>query len=106
VLVALNLAQQLEDAGFEVIGPAATVDEAYRALQKCNCNAAILDINLRRGTSEPIAYDLIALGVPIIVVSAYAPSQHPVVFNGLPAFMKPVRVAALLFELKRVLQQT
>lgn len=105
-LLALDLAQQLEAAGFEVIGPAATVAEARQALQNDGCNAAVLDVNLGRGeTSEPIAHDLIGLGVPIVVVSGYARSQHPAVFQGYPMLVKPVRINTLVAELKRAVHK-
>ncbi|MDX2203343.1 MAG: response regulator [Hyphomicrobiaceae bacterium] len=105
-LVALDLAQQLECAGFEVIGPAASVAQARTLMQEDDCDAAVLDVNLGRGeTSEPVAQDLVGNGIPIIVVSGYARSQHPAVFQGMSMLVKPVRIDTLVAELKRVLQQ-
>lgn len=105
-LVALDLAQQLEAAGFAVIGPAASVAEARQLLQEDDCDAAILDVNLGHGeTSEPIAQDLIGRGVPIIVVSGYARSQHPALFSGMTLLVKPVRIDSLVAELNGVLGQ-
>lgn len=104
-LVALDLSQQLEAAGFEVIGPAASVAEARQLLQDDDCDAAVLDVNLGSETSEPVAHDLVGLGVPIIVVSGYARSQHPAVFHGMTMLVKPVRIDTLVAELKRALQR-
>ena len=104
-LIALDLTQQLDFAGFEVIGPASSVAQARQLLWDDDCDAAILDVNLGRGeTSEPIAHDLIGRGVPVIVVSGYARSQHPVVFRGLPMVVKPVSIGTLVAELKAVLR--
>jgi DNA-binding response OmpR family regulator len=103
-IVALNLSDDLDSAGFEVLGPASSVAEARQLLQESNCDAAVLDVNLGVETSAPIARDLIAQGVPIIVASGYARSQHPAIFNGLPMIVKPVRTDILVAELKRMLQ--
>lgn len=104
-LIALSLAQQLDAAGFQVIGPAGSVQEAYRLLGDGDCDAAILDVNLGHGeTSESLARTLVLASVPIIVVSGYAPSQHPGVFHGKPVLAKPVRIDALVAEIRRALR--
>lgn len=103
-LIALALARELENAGFAVIGPAATVADALRHLRGSDgCDAAVLDVNLGRETSAPVALELIASYTPIVVLSGYARSQQPLVFHDMPALAKPVRVEMLLRELRLLL---
>jgi DNA-binding response OmpR family regulator len=99
-LLALDMAQTLEDAGYEVVGPATSVKEALRILERAECDAALLDMNLRNETSEPIAHALIALGKPSITLSGYSPSQRPDVFSGSVALSKPLDVPKLLDALR------
>jgi len=57
-IIALALAHALETAGFEVIGPAPFVVKALALISSGRCDGAVLDINLRGETSEPIAREL------------------------------------------------
>ena len=51
-LVALEIAQALNLAAFDVVGPATTVALALELFSAEGCDAAVLDINLRDETSE------------------------------------------------------
>jgi CheY-like chemotaxis protein len=54
-IVALEIEENLREAGFEVVGPAARASQALELLNKFGCDAAVLDINLGTETSEPVA---------------------------------------------------
>ena len=58
-LIAMLVEDALIDAGAEVLGPAATVEEALALFESGNPNAAVLDINLAGQVSTPVA-DLLA----------------------------------------------
>lgn len=94
-LLALDMAQTLEEAGYEVIGPAASVKEALNLIERTECDAAVLDMNLRSETAEPIAHALIARGTPFISLSGYSASQRPEVFRESIALSKPLDVSKL-----------
>jgi DNA-binding NtrC family response regulator len=100
-LLAIELAQALGDAGFETVGPALTVAQAMALLGKTGCDAAVLDINLRGETSEPVAKELHVRGVPFITMTGYARTQQPAVFEGTPTFTKPVVMELVIDELRR-----
>ena len=51
VLIAWMLADSLEDAGHEVVGPAATMAEALALCEAAPPDLAVLDINLGDGSS-------------------------------------------------------
>lgn len=103
-LIAIDLGQQLLNAGFEVVGPALTVSKALALVGEVGCDAAVLDVNLGSGTAEPIARELIERSIPFVVVSGYARIQHPPIFLGRPNLVKPVRPELLVAELERFFQ--
>jgi len=101
-LIALDLAQALTKAGFEVLGPAASPEQALLIISERGCDAAVVDINLRGETSEPVALQLKALGIPFITLTGYSLSQRPPAFEGVPAFTKPVAPEFIITELSKL----
>jgi phosphoribosylamine-glycine ligase len=76
-IVALEIEENLRDAGFEVVGPAARVAEALELSNEFGRDAAVLDINLGTETSEPIALFLSEQRTPFVTVSGYSQDQRP-----------------------------
>ncbi len=103
-LLAIELAQALEGAGFDVAGPALTVAQSMAQIEKSGCDAAVLDISLRGETSEPVARELRARGIPFITMTGYARTQQPAAFEGAPTFTKPVAMEQVIGELQRCLR--
>ncbi len=103
-LLAIELAQALEAAGFGIAGPALTVAQAMAQLDKSGCDAAVLDISLRDETSEPVAKELRTRGIPFLTMTGYARTQQPKAFEGAPTFTKPVAMDQVIRELHRCLQ--
>ncbi len=102
-LIALLLADCLQNAGFEVVGPATSVAKALALIEQTGCDAAVLDIRLGNESAEPIARELRARGTPFVTVSGYSPSQRSPTFEGAPMLVKPVRTNDLIAELRRCL---
>jgi PAS domain S-box-containing protein len=98
-LVGMELADALESAGFTVLGPVATNDEALALVAKHGCDGAVLDVNLGRETSEPLAVKFAAESVPFVTLTGYAPDQLPPPFLNTPRLTKPVRSEVLVVEL-------
>jgi DNA-binding response OmpR family regulator len=89
-LIALDIARQLADAGFQVVGPAVSVARALRLIGDHGCDIAVLDVNLgNRETSEAVAHALRARSTPFIVLSGYMREQHPPGLQGAPVLAKP-----------------
>lgn len=104
-LLALELVQAVRAAGFEVIGPALSVAQSVQLIERSGCDAAVLDINLRGETSEAVARELTARGIPFITMTGYARTQQPAVFEGAPTFTKPVAIELVIGELRRCVEQ-
>jgi DNA-binding NarL/FixJ family response regulator len=102
-LAALEIAHMLKQAGMETVGPARTVSQALELLKSKHCDAAILDINLGKETSELVALELTRLKTPFLSVSGYSRAQLPPVFITAPALPRPSRPELLIAEVKRCL---
>lgn len=99
-VLAFSLAATLEQAGFEVVGPAASVAQSLALIEGEGCDAAILDFVLRDGNAAPVAAALRSLGKPFVVLSGEAKGLGEE-FAGVPVLAKPVRAGVLLAELRR-----
>jgi DNA-binding response OmpR family regulator len=85
ILIALELRDELLDAGARVVGPAMSVAEALRLIENEKPTAAILDVNLGSEVSLPVAQWLEAAAVPFILHTGN-------LTNGLPHGWPQVRV--------------
>ena len=98
-LMALDLQRLLREAGYRVVGPATTVAEIQRMIQRGDIDCAIVDLDVDRRAPLPIA-DLLAFAdVPFVYLTTGAlgpvPSRHrqrPIVEK---PFTREIRLAAL-----------
>lgn len=74
LLVALDLAGMIEDAGWRVLGPAPSVEKALAILAQAKPTAAFLDENLDGASVAPVARELARRSIPFAIVSGYARS--------------------------------
>lgn len=96
-IMAFDLADQLNAAGYAALGPAIDSEQALALLEGSACDVAVLDVNLGEGrTSEPVALELRRRSIQFVVVSGYTSDQHPPVFKGAPLMVKPLRFEELL----------
>lgn len=102
VLLAMDLAEELEASGFEIVGPCMSAAQALTLFENEGCDAAVLDINLGQGTSEPVAQRLQSLEIPFVVASGYSKDQWPQVFRGHASVMKPFQTDTLVSLLTAV----
>ena len=70
MFIAMELERVLEDGGFLVQGPAASVSAALDLLEQECPKAAVLDFNLGREKVTPVALKLQSLGIPFVLTSA------------------------------------
>ncbi len=103
-LIAFDVADHLRDAGFEVIGPAASVSAALKLLESGGCDLAVLDVNLGRETAAPIADVLNRKSLPFVALSGYSSDQLPEIFQRAPLLTKPVDPKKLVSVLRRCLE--
>ena len=98
VLIGMDLAFTIEEAGFDVSGPHKTCLMALQALDADPPDLAVLDLNLGRDeTSEKVAERLQELGRPFVFLTGYSAASHPVAqrFPDARCLSKPVRMDAI-----------
>jgi DNA-binding response OmpR family regulator len=105
-LIALEISAQLADAGYAVVGPAASVADALALVSNPGCDMALLDVNLGNDLSAPVAAALKALSIPFVVLSGYRERSLAGEFNGAEILGKPFRSADLLMACKRCIDGT
>lgn len=104
LMVALDIAAVLEEAGATVLGPAARVRNALAILEQERPTAAILDVNLLDGVVTPVAERLIESGIPLIFCTGTeAPREIVRLRPDVPVFKKPTDAGQLILELARLL---
>lgn len=98
-ILAIDIAEQLTKAGFEVVGPATSVAKALKTIQEQGCDIAVLDVNLRDETAEPVARELRSRRTPFVFLSAVAKQNLPFGFDGEVLLQKPARPEVLVAAL-------
>ncbi|SFL67008.1 CheY chemotaxis protein or a CheY-like REC (receiver) domain [Methylorubrum salsuginis] len=99
-----ELAGGLRRAGVAVLGPTGTLASALALLApEPELDGAVIDMNLRGERADPLVDRLLALRVPVLLVTGYECSSLSVAHAGLPCLEKPVALAPVLNALSRLL---
>lgn len=89
-ILAMALAECLEDAGAEVLGPCSTVGGALGLLQDAGrVDVAVLDVRLEHETSEPVVALARAMGAAVLLMTGLDEESLPASLQGLPICTKP-----------------
>lgn len=92
-IVAEALSRCLRTSGAEIVGPAATVEQALTLLETSDrIDGALLDIDLRGIRAFAVADDLIARGVPFVFATGYE-TMIPDRYRHVAVVQKPFDVA-------------
>jgi CheY-like chemotaxis protein len=94
-LVALDMAQMIEERGGTVVGPAGNLDRAMALARSQMIDGAILDVNLDKRDSFPVADALLARGIPVVFATGYDGPLLPERFADTPKLAKPFTEAAV-----------
>jgi DNA-binding response OmpR family regulator len=106
-IIADEIASIVTDAGYAVIGPLGSVEqaEAALALPANRPDFAVVDANLRGGSSADIADRLRALGVPFCVCTGYRFNDLKPTFGDVALLQKPVDRRTLVAVIRTGLAQ-
>ena len=104
LLVAAALAAAVLEAGGEVIGPVASVDDALSILTTEVVDAAILEVHLADRDVEPVARALLAGGKAVVFHSASdVPADFASAFGSVPTCPKPAEADQVVRLLARLI---
>src|SRR5690349_5286724 len=70
-MIALNLQDELQDAGYKVAGPFMTCSAALEWLATATPDMAVLDAALKDGSCRAITLELSRRGVPFLIYSGH-----------------------------------
>jgi DNA-binding NtrC family response regulator len=102
--IALDLCLAIEDAGGEVVGPAASVEEALALLASTTVAGAILDVSLADGNCSAPVEILVGRNVPMILQTGVGlPAELASRFPGLIVHIKPCVAAKLVAQLETLI---
>ena len=101
-LIAYNLEATLQAAGFDVLGPYATLTDALEGVLHETPDLAIVDVSLRDDSAAHLIEILRNLSVPVVIVSGYqAPDDDQL--QGSPWLTKPVMAEDLLSAIDKAM---
>lgn len=97
VLIAMDAEMMLADAGIETVVTASSSGDALNRLKSFTPSIAVLDINLGRDTSVPVAEELVRRGIPFVFATGYDDrSLVPDELLSVPVVRKPYDASALV----------
>ncbi len=106
MVIAFDLCDTVEEAGFEVEGPHAGISSAMLAFQKEKPALAILDVNLSDGSAFGLAEKLTKEDIPVIFHSGQHSSDEVAKrFPGSIALEKPCPPSAMIKAVNDVLEE-
>lgn len=92
-LVSMLLQDELLEAGAQVVGPASSIAEALRLVERFEADggidAAVLDINISGEHVSPVADRLARLGVPFLFATGYGANCNMGGHGAAPKLEKP-----------------
>lgn len=95
-MVAMDVQAMLQDAGMEVVGPAATSEAALALVGNGRIDAALLDANLGGRRVDDVAQALSQSGIPFAFATGYGRESLPPAFAAVPVITKPFAESELL----------
>jgi CheY-like chemotaxis protein len=102
LLVATTLEAALEDGGYRVLGPVATVPAAIGLLRTSPPDLALIDYRLATTTTETLLPSLKSRHIPVCVLTGYGAGQLPAAYAGLTVLEKPFRIRTLMATLGQI----
>jgi CheY-like chemotaxis protein len=102
-MIALLLADWLEELGHETAGPVRNVASALSLIASKPLDAAIVDVGLGRETGYPIAARLAELGIPFVFATGQAEGTLQAPFTNARILSKPFDFAGVEAALAQML---
>jgi CheY-like chemotaxis protein len=95
IMIRMLLEDMLDDLGYEVVGTAATLDEALGLASQADIELAILDVNLNGSPVYPVADALAVRKVPFIFSTGYGEQGLPEDYRECQLLQKPFQLENL-----------
>jgi DNA-binding response OmpR family regulator len=106
IAIAVLLEDELIEAGFRPVGPAATVEQAATLIEREAIDAAILDINLSGRSVDEILAPLVERQIPMVFMTGYDERVLPAWVPPSQRFAKPFHVPDLVARLPDLIKRS
>ncbi len=107
VLIALEMSEVLAALGCEILGPAASVQDAMNVLDMARPDAAIVDVNLAGELNDVVVNDLKRRKIPFAYCTGYSDDFYqPSDQNPVPVLQKPVDPHSLTEMVRHLVSET
>jgi two-component system, response regulator PdtaR len=100
--IATDLARLLRKEGYEIAGPAPSVEQALVLIREQAPTAAVLDIQLNEEQSYAVADHLASLDTPFLFLTSYTEHDLPERFRDRPLISKLSDFDAVVRALRKV----
>ena len=101
--LASDACEILKDAGAKVVGPFGRGEDALDALNRCQVDAGVIDINLGTGPEFQVAEALQERGIRFIFATGYGEGVVPPALSGVHRLEKPFKASELLSAMSAAL---
>ena len=105
-LIRMMVTDMLEELGHRVVAEAADVDTAVMLVRSTAFDLAILDVNLERVTSFPVADAIVARGIPLIFATGYGSPSMVVRYSRSVRLQKPYGIEMLRSKIDLAMRGT
>ncbi|MDX2263400.1 MAG: response regulator [Hyphomicrobiales bacterium] len=102
MLVFMLVEDYLDQLGYDVVGPASSLEKALTIADEAEMDLAVLDVNLDGKQTFPVADRLVARGVPFIFATGYGAGGVPPRFSSTPVLQKPFKCEDLGAALREI----
>ncbi|MEZ6023055.1 MAG: response regulator [Hyphomonadaceae bacterium] len=104
MLISMEMGERLTDMGYDVVGPAQSLEAAEAAIAARKPDAALLDANIAGASSVELGAKLAGMGVPVAFCTGYDSVKNlPPSLQHAPILTKPISDHDLQTALKRLL---
>jgi CheY-like chemotaxis protein len=105
LMIRMLLEDMLGELGYTVAAEAARIEEALEAAKNADFDIAILDVNLNGQPISPVAYALVARGMPFVFATGYGERGLPEPYRDRPTLKKPFQMDGLKQMLQTALDR-
>jgi CheY-like chemotaxis protein len=105
LMISMLVEDMLAELGHEVVGTAASIEEASRLARSGDFDGALLDVNLNGYTVDAVADALVGRNIPFVFTTGYGQQGVPEAYRDRPMLQKPYQIEQLSRALARALSQ-